>query len=356
MTTTRRNGPTRRTAMKTLLGGAALAASGVRPAEADGAAVTTDLVEAAKREGSVVFLNAADVLLAQKIAAAFEAKYPGIKVNADRIGSERIFQRVEQEYGSNIYAVDVIDSADAAHFLTWKERGWLARYVPEDVAKHWSPEERDPDGTFFSFRASLSALGANTKLVKPDDVPKSFADLLDPRWKGKMVKGHPSYSGAVLTTTFILVREFGWPYLEKLAQQRIMQVQSATEPPKKIAQGERAVMVDGSDYVLLDLAEKGAPLVSIQPAEGTPIVPIPTAVMAKAPHPNAARLLQSFLYSIEAQQMLIDVGNAHSFHPLAKEKPGRKPLSEIKLLRADPAEQLKASDEIKRKYTEIFRT
>ena len=339
------------------LGGGALALAAAPVLAAPPAdPVTPDLVAAAQREGAVVFLNGGDVKLAQKIAAAFEAKYPGIKVTADRIGSERIFQRVEQEYGSNIHAVDVIESADWGHFLSWKERGWLAPYVPTDVATYWKPTERDPDGLFFSFRASLSALGANTKLVKPDDLPKGYTDLLDPRWKGKLVKGHPSYSGVVLTSTFLIVRELGWSYFEKLAQQRVMQVQSATEPPKKIAQGERVVMVDGTDYVLLDMAEKGSPLVSIQPAEGTPIAPIPTAVMKDAPHPNAARLLQSFLFSLEAQQLLIDIGNTRSFHPLAKEKPGRPPLSEIKLLRADPAEQLAASEEIKRKYTEIFRT
>jgi len=347
--------PTRRDVL-TLLGAGALAAA-VPPALADEASpVTPDLVEAAKREGQVMFLSAADVLLMQKIVAAFQAKYPGIKVDAQRTGSERIFQRLDQEYGSDIHVVDVVESSDAAHFLVWKERGWLAQYVPEDVARFWSPADRDKDGLYASFRTSLSAMGVNTKLVKPEDRPKSFEDLLDPRWRGKMVKAHPGYSGVVMTSTFLLVRELGWGYLEKLGQQKVMHVQSATEPGKKLAQGERAVAVDGSDYVILDLQQKGNPVAPIYPDQGTPLVPIPSGVLAQAPHPNAARLFQSFLFSLEAQQMLIDVGNAHSWHPEAKEKAGRKPMSEMKLWRADPAETLAMSEEIRRKYAEIFGT
>ena len=70
--------------------------------------------------------------------------------------------------------------------------------------------------------ALLSPIGYNTNLVKPEDAPKSFADLLDPKWKGKIVKGHPDYSGTILTATFQLARDLGWSYFEKLAQQNVI--------------------------------------------------------------------------------------------------------------------------------------
>jgi iron(III) transport system substrate-binding protein len=355
---TPRPGPTRRRVIEGMVGGVLAAGTPSRgfAAPPSASAISPDLIAAAKREGEIVFVTAADVLLAQRIANAFEAKFPGIKVRAERNGSERIFQRLDQEYRNNIHSVDVVDSADASHFIVWKRQGWLAPYVPEDVARHWPAEERDPDGMFQTFRASLSIMGVNTKIVKLADAPKSFADLLDPRWKGKLVKAHPSYSGTIVTTTFLYVREMGWGFLEGLAKQRVMQVQSATEPAKKIAQGERPVMVEGSDYVLYDLNDKGQPVEPIYPAEGTPLIPVPSAVLAKAPHPNAARLFQSWLYTEEAQQMLVDVGNTHSMHPRAVDRPGRKPLPEIKLWRADPAQILEQIEEIRRKYAEIFGT
>ena len=80
--------------------------------------------------------------------------------------------------------------------------GLLAPFVPEDVAKHYPPEQKDPDGLFAGFRAGLSVIGYNTNLVKAADAPKSFADLLDPKWAGKIVKAHPGYSGTIMTATY----------------------------------------------------------------------------------------------------------------------------------------------------------
>jgi iron(III) transport system substrate-binding protein len=317
--------------------------------------VTPALVEAAKKEGKVVFYTAVDVEAAEKVAAAFRQKYPGIEIQVERSGSERLFQRVGQEYGSNIANVDVINTSDAAHYILWKRQGWLSPYVPEDVAKHYG-DNADPDGLYATWRATLSPIAYNTKFVKPDQAPKSFADLLDPKWRGLIVKAHPGYSGTILTATAQIARELGWEYLAKLGKQRIMQVQSSTEPPKKLAIGERPVMADGNEYNLFTLKEGGSPVEIVYPAEGTPFVPSPSAVMAKAPHPNAARLLQSFLYTAETQQLLIDAGGLRSLHPGTKEPPGRKPLKEIKLFRDDPAAVVDKVEEIKANYAKAFGT
>src|ERR1700704_377900 len=231
------------------------------PAEA----VTPALIEAAKKEGKVVYYTSTALPIAEKIAKAFEAAYPGIAVRVERTGAERVFQRIGQEYGSNIHAVDVVNSSDASHLIVWKRDGLLAPFVPEDVAKHYPAEHKDADGMYASFRVGLSIIAYNTNLVKPEDAPKSFADLLDPKWKGKLVKAHPGYSGTIMTATYEMVRELGWSYFEKLATQRIMQVQSSTDPPKKLALGERAVMADGNDYNLLQLKDAGQPVEPIYP-------------------------------------------------------------------------------------------
>src|SRR5712671_97894 len=246
------NGFSRR---KVLTGASALAASTVfasplRAAAPPATGVTPALIEAAKKEGKVVYYTSIDLPLAEKIAKAFEAAYPGIAVRVELTGAERIFQRISQEYGSNIHAVDVVNSSDAAHFIVWKREGMLAPYVPEDVALHYPKEQQDPDGQFASWRVWLCVIGYNTKLVKREEAPKSFKDLLDPRWSGKIVKGHPGYSGTILTATFQIARDVGWDYFEKLSKQKVMQVQSSADPPKKLALGERAIMADGNEYNL----------------------------------------------------------------------------------------------------------
>jgi iron(III) transport system substrate-binding protein len=317
--------------------------------------VTPALIEAAKKEGKVVYYTSIDLPVAEKIAKAFEAKYPGLSVRTERSGAERIFQRIGQEYSSNIHACDVVNSSDAAHLIVWKRDGWLAPYVPEDVAKHYPADHKDPDGTFASFRVTLSVIAYNTDLVKVEEAPKSFADLLEPRWIGKIVKAHPGYSGTILTATYQMARDLGWEYFEKLAKQRIMQVQSAADPPKKLALGERAVMADGAEYVVLQQHESGKPTTPVYAREGTPLIVGPNGVFKNAPNPNAARLFQSFCFSPEAQQLIVDVGGMRSVHPQTKEKPGRVPFKTIKLMKDDAAAVEKTSEEIKARYTKIFR-
>jgi iron(III) transport system substrate-binding protein len=196
----------------------------------------------------------------------------------------------------------------------------------------------------------------NTALVKQADAPKSFADLLDPKWKGRMVKSHPAYSGNTMTATYELSLALGWPWFEALGKQQVLQVQSSTEPPRKLALGERAVMVDGNEYnVLLD-QRQGAPLQIIYPTEGTPLVAGMVGLMKDAPHPNAARLFVSWLLSREGQQFLVSEGQMRSFHPDVTEPEGRVKLKDIKVLISDPVQQEKALEEIKRKYAEYFGT
>jgi iron(III) transport system substrate-binding protein len=318
-------------------------------------AITPELIAAARKEGKVIYYTSIDLPIAERIAKSFEAKFPGIAVRVERSGAERIFQRISQEYSSRIYAVDAINSSDAAHFITWKRDGMLAPFVPEDVAKHFPGEHRDPDGLFASFRVGLSVIGCNTSLVKPEDRPKSFADLLDPKWKGKMVKAHPSYSGTIMTATFQLARELGWSYFEKLAQQNVMQVQSASDPPKKLSLGERAVQADGNEYNLFQLRERGQPVEPLYASEGTPLIIGPNGIFKNAPNPNAARLFQAYCFSVECQQLIVDVGALRSVHPLTKEQPGRKPFREIKTMKEDPAGVEKDSTEIKARYSKLFK-
>jgi len=330
-------------------------ATPIRAAAPPSSAVTPALIEAAKKEGKAVWYTSVDLPLAERVAKSFEAKYPGVAVRVERTGAERVFSRIAQEYGSRIHAVDIVNSSDAAHLIVWKRDGILAPYVPEDVAKHYPAEHKDPDGQFASFRIFLCPIAYNTNLVKKEEAPKSYADLLDPKWAGKIVKAHPSYSGTILTATYQMSRDIGWDYFEKLAKQRIMQVQSASDPPKKLALGERAVMADGVEYVLFQQKEKGDPIEVVYAAEGTPLIIGPNAIFKNAPNPNAARLLQSYMFSAECQQLCIDHGGLRSAHAQTKEKPGRTPLAQIKLMKDDAAAVEKESENIKKRYTQIFR-
>jgi iron(III) transport system substrate-binding protein len=343
-----------------LIGSSALAAGAafstrVMSAAPPASAVTPALIEAAKKEGKVVWYTSVDLKLSEQIGKAFETKYPGVACKVERTGAERILQRIGQEYTANVHAVDVVNSSDASHLVYWKDQGILAPYVPEDVAKFYPNEHKDADGTYASFRVFLCVIAYNTNMVKKEEAPKSFADLLDPKWKGKIVKAHPGYSGTIMTATYQMSRDLGWEYFEKLAQQNILQVQSAADPPKKIALGERAIQADGVEYLIHQEKEAGQPVEPVYATEGTPLIIGPNGLFKAAPNPNAARLFQSYCFSPECQQLCIDIGGLRSVHPQIKEHTGRTPLGNIKTMKDDAAAVLKNGEQIKARYTKIFR-
>jgi iron(III) transport system substrate-binding protein len=343
-----------------LKGSVALAAGSVfatpvRAAAPPAQAITPALIAAAQKEGKCSFYTAMDLQFAEQIGKQFEAKFPGISVKVERSGAERVFTRIAQEYQSNIHAVDVVNTSDMAHCIVWQRNKWLAAYLPEDVAKHYDKAYYDANGFDVITRILVSPIAYNTDLVKKEDAPKSFADLLDPKWAGKMVKAHPAYSGTIMNSTFQVARDLGWDYFEKLAKQRVMQVQSATDTPKKIALGERAVMVDGAGYLVIREKEAGRPVEIVYPAEGTPLASGPSAIFARAPNPNAARLFFNWMHSREGQQLIVDQARQYSAHKQTVEKPGVRKLADIKLMKEDAEGVEKNAEEIKRRYAQIFK-
>jgi iron(III) transport system substrate-binding protein len=249
----------------------------------------------------------------------------------------------------------VVNSSDAAHFLPWKRDGWLAPFMSEAMARDLPAEMVDPDGMYCNQRTHLSVIAYNTKLVAPADAPKGFNDLLDPKYAGKLVKGHPGYSGTIMTATQQIARELGWPYLERLAKQKVLQVQSATEPPKRIEAGERGIAVDGSDYLFWMAKERGSPIEVVLAAEGTPQISNPMAVFKAAPNPNAARLLVSWIMSPEGQQFIVTLSGQYPANKQIKPKAGRPLLADVKTFREDPVAVEKQADLIKAQYARYFK-
>lgn len=335
--------------------GGTLFAQPLRAQAPAASAITPELIAAATKEGKVAFYTAMDLTLAQRFGRAFERRFPGISARVERSGAERVFTRIAQEFSSNIHSVDVANTSDLAHVIHWKRDGFLAPYLPEEVVKHYPKDYYDPEGFQIVTRVLVSPFGYNTNLVKAEEAPKSFADLLDPKWAGKMVKAHPAYSGTIMNSTYQTARDLGWEYFEKLAKQRVMQVQSATDTPKKIALGERAIMIDGAGYLIIQYKEKGDPVDIIYPEEGTPIATSPTVLFKSAPNPNAGRLFQNWLHSREAQQILVDFARQYSPHGQTVEKPGVRKLADIKLMKEDGEAIEKGAEEIKKRYSALFK-
>ena len=339
--------PSRRLALVTIVALAAVTAGG-------SVAGAQDVrVDAAKKEGKVVWYTSLALTSAEKVAKLFEAAYPGIKVDVHRTGSQRILQRVMQELSAGIKTADVVHTSDAGHFVLLKSKQLLARYTPPGVEK-FPAGFRDADGYYYGLRATVNAIAYNTKTLSAADAPKTWKDLLDGRWKGKLVTAHPGYSGVIATHVLALVNLHGWDYFKQLAQNRVMIVQSAVDPAGVVASGERAVAVNGGDYTFYQSKKKGNPIEIVYPKEGVPLVVSPTAITSFAPHPNAARLFTDFTFSREIQQVLADSEGLYTGHPDVKYPADKPKLSELKLLTVDPDELEKRDDEIKKRFVEFF--
>jgi iron(III) transport system substrate-binding protein len=310
-------------------------------------------LEAAKKEGKVVWYTSLAVPSTEKIAKLFEAAYPGIKVEAHRTGSQRVLQRLMQEMQANIKNADVVHTSDAGHFVLLKEKQLLEKYTPAGVEK-FPAGFKDAGGYHYGLRATLSVIAYNGKQVQAGEAPRTWKDLLDPKWRGKLVSAHPGYSGIIATHVLALVNLHGWDFFKQLAQNKPMLVQSANDPPQVVASGERVVAVNGADYFFNQMKKKGNPIEIVYPKEGVPLVVSPSAITSFAPHPNAAKLFTDFTFTREVQQVLADSEGLYTGHPEVQYPADKPQLRDLKLLQVEAEELEKRNEEIKNRFVEFF--
>ena len=322
-----------------------------------GAAVDRAKLEAdAKAEGRLTWYTSADLPPAQALAKAFEAKY-GISVEVVRTGSEALFSRYMKEIGSNIHTPDVIHTSDESNFLELKEKGLLAPWTIADADKldpKLKDKLADPDGMYYTVRMSVIALAYNTDVIPAGQGPRTWQDAVDPKYQGKIVHGHPGYSGAILTGMTWLSEKYGWGYYENLAKLEPMIVQSAIDVAKTIANGERGMALASLDYNFWQRKAEGAPLEVVYPSEGVPQINSPQAVLKQAPHPNAARLFQDYCFTLEAQQLLVDQHKIISPRTDVKYGGDRPGLEQMNVVSVDVRKVMTGRKQIQDKFTDIF--
>ena len=307
----------------------------------------------AKKEGKVVWYTGAALKTAENVAKRFEQAYSGIKVEVHRSGSERILQRLMQEAGAGIKNADVFNSSDAGHYVLLKKKGMLAKYSPAG-ADRFPQAFQDRDGMVYGWRAFLIVMSYNSKLLPADQAPKAWKDILDAKWKGKLVTAHPGYSGSVATYVLALVNLHGWDYFKQLAQNKPHLTQSVHDPAQVVASGERVVGANGADYFLYQQRKKGNPIGIVYPQDGMPLVVSPSAITSFAPHPAAARVFTDYIFTKEVQQHLADSEGLYVPHADVTYPQDKPKLSGLKLLTADADELERRTEEIKKRFVEFF--
>ena len=273
------------------------------------------LVDGARKEGKITWYTSLIVdQVVRPLKEAFEKKYPFIQIEHFRGNSERLVQKMFAEYQGKRYEVDIVDGTVTAPMV--KKGGYLQRFYSPHLAEY-PPELKDPQGYWGVSNVYYFAVGYNTRMVKPNEVPKSYEDLLHPRWKGQMIWSTSRGSGAPMMIGNILQsmgQEAGKAYLQKLKAQNVAKsTASNRQLLDLVIAGEYPLALHIFHHHAHISRSAGAPVdwAPIEPASATinTISPV-----TRSPHPHAAMLLLDFILSEEGQRVIQAVNYLPS-HP-----------------------------------------
>jgi iron(III) transport system substrate-binding protein len=306
---------------------------------------------AAKAEGSVSWYTSTPQNLADKIAQMFEQQ-SGIKVQVFRSGGEAVMQRFLAEQDAGRTAADVITTSDQAAFMQLASQGKLLPYKPAGFDMVLD-SARDKDGAWISQRLSLYV--PIYRADKVSDTPKSWKDLASPRFKGQLIITDPAFS----STSYLLVQTLaspgllGWDYFKQLADNDMMIVQGNAQVAQALQSGERTVALGADTSALVSDIQKGDQIKLSAPEEGSFLITAPEAILAKAPHPNAAKAFTDFMFTTQVQSLFANDG----IHAARTDIPAPKGFPELKSIKVIPIDYDAAAKDnktVKDQFAEIF--
>lgn len=257
------------------------------------------IIEGAKKEGEIVWYTTMTLDQSKAVVDRFQAKYPFIKPTLFRTGGGPLLNKIFTEARGGLHAWDVAVGRGEM-VLPLIERKLIVPYHSPET-KMIDDDLVDKEGYWTAYYVNTYVLGWNTKLVKKEDVPKTYEALLNPKWKGQISVDTEAY-GMLQGLIGLWGREKAVAYFKKLA---------ALEPVPKRGNTERVQLAVAGEYPLIlaynqtiqRMNSRGAPIdwVALEPA----VVQVnPVMLAAKAPHPNSGRLFIDFILSKEGQQML----------------------------------------------------
>lgn len=332
-----------------LVAGLSMACCGSTMASADEAA----LAAAARKEGEITWYVASiDARHAEAAGHAFAAAY-GPKVNVVSAPAQVMFQRLTQNLSRNAYNVDVFSSVDIGNFVTLKSQGALAAYTPENAAKLLPIfQGLDKDRMFHATIASVLLIAYNRDKLAASDAPRSWRDLLEPKWSDKLVLAHPAFGIYAANWAVQVAKMYGKAYLQRLPALRPQIARSLHDAVTTVSTGERLITPAPAPLVQ-EAAEKGQPLAAQYPEDGAVLVMTPSAILKSAPHPNAARLFMEYLLGPEFGKILVQ---AHYLprRPGVEAPPGDKAVKDTKIVRPTIDDMTKSIPQVATLWRETF--
>jgi iron(III) transport system substrate-binding protein len=308
-------------------------------------------VAKAKAEGKVVWYTSTPIGQGQKIADAFQKEY-GIKVEMFRSGGSAILRRFQQEMDAGRVAVDVLTHSEPAAANALGKKGRFVAFKPKNFDK--VPDAaKDPNGLFVGQRLNLMTHYLRSDKVDAADEPKTWDDLLNPKYKGKLAMTDPSFTSLQVSVVGTMSKARGWGFYEKLKANDVMIVQGNQQVSDALKRGERLIAVGALDSYAANLKKAGHPIKTLYPSDGLFVIPSPTSVVKGSPNPNAAKLFAEFMIGDTAQRIFPADGGYSSRTDIAPPA-GSPELKSLKIIAVDNDYIEKENARIKKRFNEIF--
>ncbi|MDP3176896.1 MAG: ABC transporter substrate-binding protein [Spirochaetaceae bacterium] len=264
------------------------------------AAISAFQLAAQQKEKLMVYTSMKEVLIGD-LRDAFTKKYPSIQFDYYSAGAGKIMAKIAAERQSGQLVCDVLWTSEVPDFYALKKEGVLQKYKPADAALIVSPV-MDPDWEFTPARLGTLGITYNTEKVK--NPPKSWQDLLDPRFKDGFAIANPALSGTSMVSVGMIVNNFGWEYIEKLKANGAKMGQGSGQVVDDTAAGDLLACI-GVDYITIDKVMKGANLGIVFPKEML-VIPSPAAIFKGTKNLAAAQKFLDFIVSKDGQKIVAD--------------------------------------------------
>jgi iron(III) transport system substrate-binding protein len=308
-------------------------------------------VAAAKKEGKVSWYTSTPIETANKLAKMFEAQ-TGVKVELFRSGGSAIISRFMQEQQAGRIAADVLTTSDPAAAAAMTKKGLFVAFLPAGSEK-LPDSAKDPTGAYVAQRLNMMTLFVRTDKVPTASAPKTWSDVVDPKYKGQLVTTDPSFTSLQLMVIATLSKKLGWEYYEKLRKNDIMIVEGNQQVVDNLKRGERLIAVGALDSYAADARKEGHPIATVYPTEGSFIIPSPTSIIKGSPNPNAAKLFAEFMLSEPAQKLFPEDGG-YAARTDIPPPAGNPKLADVKSIPVDYDQVEKDTPMVKKKFNEIF--
>jgi len=308
-------------------------------------------LEAARREGSLSWYTSTPVAQAQALANRFEQE-TGVKVQLLRSGGQAVLRRLQQEISAGRPGADVLTMSDAGAANGLAKQGLLEPFRPEGFDKV-ADGAKDKAGRWIAQRLQMVGIPVRTDKVAEAERPKTWSDLKDPKYKGRMVMPDPSFTAIQLIVVGMLSQKLGWDFYKALRVNDTMIVQGHQQVFSTMQQGERVIGAEGADPRSFFDGKEVPNQAMIYPSEGTFIVSSPTAVLKAARSPNAAKLFAQFMITPEAQKIIVDSG-IHGARVDLAPPPGQPALKDVSIIPVDLDFIEEKGRELKTRFSEIF--